>query len=458
MPIAADKSNVVVQVDLPVNVAAPEYKGVTVDTYKTLLSKMLVYVEGSSMITEYYSQVLGADSELNPSEPDLPTPYQQYIKVKEFEIKVTDPLSHSQDPETNEFTIVGGGTIYAGVIPNVGDMFLADIGDGREGVFTITLSDKKTLFTSSVYSIEYRMTGVNADEVRGNLEDKVVKVTYFRKDFVTTGQNPIIIEETVLSLEKITSALEDIKQYYFSKFFSNEFSTLILPNQPDTVYDSFLVKSISDLFNVGDHPVISKIRYLNVEGNDALKQDTLWTALLNLDKRYLSNAVKNMWTISTNYWSSYPVLKTIRFSGISNIMYPTVPLTTVDAQYVGGEAIVGVYITDSARYDVTGELIPWVDPDPLPPVVDGDPYIPVIPLIRPVTIDNFYVFSEAFYNESEEGQSVLEVQTNNLLNNRTIDLAQLYRICEEYKTWSLLDQFYYLPVMIIILKVVLRKL
>ena len=38
--------------------------------------------------------------------------------------------------------------MFLQVIPNVGDMFLADIGDGKEGVFAVTASDKKTMFTS----------------------------------------------------------------------------------------------------------------------------------------------------------------------------------------------------------------------------------------------------------------------------------------------------------------------
>ena len=42
------------------------------------------------------------------------------------------------------------------------------------------------------------------------------------------------------------------------------------------------------------------------------------------------------------------------------------------------------------------------------------PVVPGIPLIRPTTLDNFYVLSNAFYTESETDQSVLEVQTNNL--------------------------------------------
>ena len=41
-------------------------KGVTVDTYKQQLSSILIYVEGSQWITEYYSQVLNENNELNP--------------------------------------------------------------------------------------------------------------------------------------------------------------------------------------------------------------------------------------------------------------------------------------------------------------------------------------------------------------------------------------------------------
>lgn len=524
MPIARDRSELVVQNDLPVNVAPPEYKGVTVDTYKQQLSSIMIYVEGSSWITEYYSQVLGENNELNPLQPNLPAPYQQYTRIKQFELKVTDPLQHSQNSDNNEMEVVGGATIASGVIPNVGDMFLADIGDGREGVFTITTSDKKTIFNTAVYTVNYVLTGYNGSEKRFELNNKVVKEVYYRKDFINYGQNPIIIEEDVLNVERINKYLSDFKNYYFSRFFSNNFSTLILPNQDITIYDPFLVKAVTSLFDNNEHPILQKIRYLNIEGDTALKQNTIWTALLNVDKVFLTNAVKEMWGISTNYWSQYPLLKTIRFSGITEVIYPKFPLSDVNNQYISGPDIIGDPIMDSDRMDEDGVLIPWVDPTPTPPItVVGDwdasgdtfpilgtgpanavaandvwlisvagspdgmalepdqfiialvdnpgqlatnwaiydmstPIIPAVPLIRPTTLDQFYVLSNAFYTESETQQSVLEVQTNNMLSDRAVSITELYRLCDDHKRWGLLDQFYYTPILIILLRHVLRKI
>lgn len=524
MPIARDRSELVVQEDLPVNVAPPEYKGVTVDTYKQQLSSILIYVEGSSWITEYYSQVLNDNNALNPLQPNLPPPYQQYTKIKQFELKVTEPLQHNQNTETNEMEVVGGATLPAGIIPNLGDMFLADIGDGREGVFTVTSSEKKTLFTSTVYTINYVLTGYNGAEKRFELENKVVKTVYYRKDFINYGQNPIIIEEDVLNVEKINKYINDFKQYYFSRFFSNEYSTLILPNQEVTIYDPFLVKAVTSLFDNSEHPILQKIRYLNIEGDTALKQDTIWSALLNVDKVYLLNAVKEMWGIDTKYWSQYPLLKTIRFSGISQVIYPKYSLSNVNNQYMISEDIMGDPITDTDRLDEDGNFIPWVDPTPTPPIVvvgewdasndtfptqgtgpsnavaandvwlitvagspDGmdlepdmfikaviadpgqdaanwtihdmsTPIVPSVPLIRPTTLDEFYVLSNAFYTESETEQSVLEVQTNNMLSDRAVNITELYRLCDDQKRWGLLDQFYYTPILIVLLKHVLRKI
>lgn len=524
MPIARDRSELVVQTDAPVNVASPEYKGVTVDTYKQQLASLMIYVEGSSWITEYYSQVLNENNELNPLQPNLPAPYQQYTKIKELELKVTDALQHSQNPDNNEMEVTGGATLPTGVIPNVGDMFLADIGDGREGVFTIVTSEKKTLFTSTVYTITYVLTGYNGAEKRFELQNKVVKDVYYRRDFVTYGQNPIIIEEDVLNIERINTYLNNFKQYYFSRFFSNEYSTLILPNQDRTIYDPFLVKAVTSLFDNNEHPILQKIRYLNIEGDEALKQNTIWTAILNVDKVFLLNAVKEMWGISTQYWSQYPLLKTIRFSGIADVLYPVQPLSDVNNQYMIGPEIEGYPIIDKDRLDEDGNLIPWVDPTPTPPpVVVGEwdasndtfptlgtgianavqandtwlitvagspdgmdlepdmfiravidvpgqlavnwtiydmstPIVPSVPLIRPTTLDQYYVLSDAFYTESETAQSVLEVQTNNMLNNRAVSISELYRLCEDHKRWGLLDQYYYTPILIVLLKHVLRKI
>ena len=524
MPIAKDRTVIVTQDDLPVNVASPEYKGVTVDTYKQQLSSILIYVEGSQWITEYYSQVLNENNELNPLQPKLPAPYQQYIKIKELELKVTDPLTHNQNQENNEMEVVGTANVPAGVIPNVGDMFLADIGDGKEGVFAVTASDKKTMFTSAVYVIEYRLVNPNGTQKRLELENKVVKTVYYRKDFVTFGQDPIIIEPEVLNIEKLTTHLNNIKDYYFSRFYSNEYSTLIVPNQGASVYDPFLVKTMQAMFNVDEHPVLQKIRHLNIEGDQALKQDTLWTALLNVNKTYLLNAVTKIWLVSTRYWSGYPLLKTIRFSGIEYVAYPNNPLTTVNNQFCLGPEVVGIQFSDSSRIDSNGDVIPWVDPTPTPPpVVVGEwdasndtfptlgtgpsntiapydtwlisdagspgglalaenqfiqavvaapgqdasnwiiydmstPIIPPNPLIRPVTLDDYYVLSEAFYTNNGPLQSVLEVQLTNMFSDEAISISELYRLCDDYLNWGLLEQFYYTPLLLTMIKHVIRKM
>ena len=277
------------------------------------------------------------------------------------------------------------------------------------------------------------------------------------------------------------------------------------------------------MFNVDEHPILQKIRHLNIEGDQALKQDTLWTALLNVNKTYLLNAVTKIWLVSTRYWSGYPLLKTIRFSGIEYVAYPNNPLTTVNNQFCLKPEVVGIQFSDSSRIDSNGDVIPWVDPTPTPPpVVVGNgmhrmipflhwvqdhqilsllhdtwlitdagspgglvvaenqfiqatvaapgqdannwiiydmstPIIPPNPLIRPVTIDDYYVLSEAFYNNNPL-QSVLEVQLTNMFSDEAISISELYRLCDDYLNWGLLEQFYYTPLLLTMIKHVIRKM
>jgi len=125
------------------------YKGVTVDSSVTPLENIIQYVEGSVWEVEYYSQVLDSDSEPQPAQPGMAPAYQQYTQVKGLELKVTSPLAISHDSESGSNIAEGTAYIPMAIIPNKGDHFFADIGQGREAMLTVTSVERKTHYKQS---------------------------------------------------------------------------------------------------------------------------------------------------------------------------------------------------------------------------------------------------------------------------------------------------------------------
>jgi hypothetical protein len=92
---------------------------------------------------------------------------------------------------------------------------------------------------------------------------------------------------------------------------------------------------------------------------------------------------------------------------------------------------------------------------------DGDLYFvgEASPAIRRVTVDNFYVFSEAFYNHyGDQPLSQLEALTLAALKGEAINIRTLEKLCQGAKFWDNVERFYYIPVLLALLRVYPRNI
>jgi len=74
-----------------------------------------------------------------------------------------------------------------------------------------------------------------------------------------------------------------------------------------------------------------------------------------------------------------------------------------------------------------------------------------IPYYHPVLKDDFYVLSRAFYEDTAD-KSVLEILVKDYLKMQTLDLDKLYRLTETFKKLGRLEQFYYGPILMVLIK------
>lgn len=258
---------------------APEIQSNVVDTRYQPHKSLLAYVEGASWIVNYYSQILGKDDEVSDLQVNQEAAYQQYRLVKLLELKVTGELSQSQDATTRTWEVTGEATVYAGVIPNVGDVFIADIGDGKEGLFTVTASEKKSRLHDAVYTISYKMRSEMDDLHRRDLDSKVVVEQVFVRNTLQTNRNATLVTTEFEQLAKIEAGYKHLVMHYFRDFFNIEHQTLLVPDQPEKLYDPFLVSGVLSTVEQSEHPLIYRIKVLNVERDPAFKEVNLWQCL-----------------------------------------------------------------------------------------------------------------------------------------------------------------------------------
>lgn len=429
-----------------------EVRSNVVDTKYTPASSLLTYIEGSKWTVNYYSQVIDKDTALAGQDTGQSGIYQQYRVIRGLDIKVESALMWSQNPETKSITASGTANLHSLVIPNNGDMFTADIGDGREGVFQISTSEKRSLFKESVYFIEYQLIYLANDDRnrKADLDSKVVQELYYLKDFLHHGQNPLVSSREYEIVEQLKTKYYEIINHYFRWFFSKEFNTLLVPGQDKRVYDHFVVKFILSILDTRDNEHIRYIRRLNVEDDYNLKEPNIWTAIATKDIIALKTGFRKTGLVSTRYFNNNPMLESIRFSGIEYIIYPKDHQSVYDSSNnLMNKTVSAVELTrvntrngnlEELIYDQTFSL-------------NGTK----IKGIGSVLCDDHYVLSQNFY-ENLPNKTLLEVLVENYFQEENNNNESILDLCNSIHNWGGLERFYYIPLLLTLIKNSIRSI
>jgi hypothetical protein len=445
----------------PVSVRPKTYSSAVVDTSSVRFDLLTTYVAGQAWDVDYFSMIRGRDDDARPFESALHPVYQQYRLIKGLELKVTSPLASSQDNETKDFTLTGTANVYGVLIPNEGDVFLADIGDGREGLMTITASRKMSHYNSAVFEVEYTLTQLSSAELRADLELKTQETSVFHKDFLETGNDPMLSEGQTESINNLKDHYGRLIALYFHDFYSRDFKTLLVPNQPVTTYDPFLIKYLKTILTTDDHPMMRHITEFNVQGDQSMYEFTFWNCLETADYAMLSMSIHTAGIVDVkNFYSGRPGLNSIYFTGVKAVIYPDMSPTYVDSGYAPPlDPALSRLSKGATRFR---ELSRIARAD-----LVMDPTLEIYqvnsperaPQIKRVTVDDFYVLSKDFYQHTPETKlSKLETLTMAALKGDAIDIAMLDELCAGAPKWDNVERFYYFPILFTLLRVYRRRI
>lgn len=417
------------------------HSSIVADSRTVKFEALSTHVAGFKWTVTYYRQYLGLDDETAALDTDVAGAFQQYLKINSMEFRVTDPLTPAQDGTSREFTYTGSANIYAGLIPNVGDHFIADVGDGRLGLFNVIEVEQASITKNSIYVIQYDMMEFLSEERRIDLESKVVKVTHFVKDFVNLGRNPLLIQSEYNQYTQVLTYVNTLPLEFFHQFYDDEYRTFLIPDQPYTTYDPHIVSTMRLMAPDSAYNLFSRIEQHNIQSKEDWNRTTLWDVIRNRDERGLDLVSNEMRPSSVNYYKWAHYFGGIHYTGIDRVMMPAGSTIAIDF---------GEELTPSAEVVYSRPKTP-TNPNPnltgIPLDANGTPP----PLIKLVTADKFYGLSQAFYYQEVENMSVLEYLLTQHILGKTVSISVLLTLCENSAEWGKVEKFYYLPILLVLL-------
>lgn len=479
----------------------------TASSYSTFQYKntLITSLDGSPWTGIYYTQFIGKDDVMiNSNDVSDPT-IKQYLKINNFELRVTSPLSNSVTVGTGTSTVTGTANVYPVITPLAGDIFLAEVEAGITGIFEVTGIERMTQFQASAWSIQYSQIGyVNEDTIR-DYDRFVVSELVFDVKLLENGSNPLHTKSEQNRLVQRDLAIAELIEEYYTEFFSIPVNTFILPNDNDIgdiVYDPFLVKFWNMFINTnGFTSYTPPLEYDAATSLYNKPFTTVYDALGKQSKTILKYCVRAMRSLPTVNFDATFQRHTLRITPIDKVIFPYIFEKTVSNTFgnsdiaeainsIGSDNVIELisavtslpkdlvlstianveakgtssYIigADNGIYDKLIKAIIKHGTTVLVKILNSEYYnllletiaIYGLSIIFDITDKDgreSYVFSPKFYY-GLEGQSNLETQVTKAIKKETVLFSDMFDIIDNKNDLTKIERFYQIPFMIVLLQ------
>ena len=377
------------------------------------ISKLNRYIEGSSWSVIYYNQLRAENDQNQVIDTSSIASVQQYEKIINLELKVTSPIE-----PTNFSDVTGEATIYVDITPKEGDVFTAMLDAGRIALFRVDEVVHELYNLNTIYKITYRLSAFydNTSEDFITLENKVVREFVYDTTF-TSNENCILTKNDYITKIDLLSTLKELQRYYVNTFFNSSTRTLLLPGMTKTM-DPYNECFIFSIFNY-DSLLMGELNRFAIDKADFLF-NTIYDILLKKKVKSIKHLKDPFYVENKFRYTKSPILKTGRYYNVEFIV--SRGDNKSDLAFFGDTLLDNL----ETSYDSNGLL-----PDRHE--------------------ERHWIFSENFYSKLEY-KSIIEKLTLDYLHNRQLSLEELSDLVDDYMNWSPLDQFYYIPILVMLLK------
>lgn len=418
-------------------------KPTVVDTSKRPVGTLNGFVDGIPARVNWYSQVNDGQQGTYGYDKGKSGTVQQFVKINNLEIRLDGDITPTQNPQDKTFIISGNAHVTTGVVPNNGDCFAYEAGNGRYGIYQVNDTVRTTALNAAVYRISFTQIFFTTDSRYQDLEKKVVEQLYFIREYAQFGRDPVVTTAVYHDLMELHKLQAQMAQDYIQTFTSREFGFLAVPFQAATTYDPFVSEAFRALIDPSRHPQIERVRFYKFSQDGGYNQPTLWDVVLQRRPDLLVDCrSRSEVTQFTNY-PAQPTMLSLRYCGADKLVLP-------QSESDGG----------FQRADYTEDWQPTPGPVPkgpleafLPPAIKGP--AAELPMLHPVCKDGYYVLSGAFYRNDPKGFSLLEKLVWDYLERDSLRSDLVRHLASNYRTWEPTQRFYYIPLVLALIQLCL---
>lgn len=455
------------------------------------LDNIIKYVAGMRWEVDYFLQKININEQTETLDINLPVSSQKYHRINKLDIILESPIN--QDEITN---ITGDGIINAGFKPNIKDMFIATLTGGRLGLFTITEIALGHYNLHDTYKVSFKLvTFIDYNhQLYNNLIYKTVGEYTYDKNYIADFSAPIILKSEYDKKLNLKNRYKELVNYFFTKFINKEKRVISPPTINGIFVDNLLSRFVISLVNHDDAPIIYKLNRLDYTRTEDEDITSVWDMILNRDITMLNRVDSN---IGFKYMSYNNLdLRNGQYNylglnfGISKLSEKEIPYTpefvnisTKDKYFPEEKDKIlldpNIKVSDHS-IDVEGlENIPNNDEGKL--VIKDTKDVNIrfssneyvnLEVKNPEAIESVkdiyynpsgnphyytYAFTDNFYRNDVTQCGILERNLLVYLDKRSVKQEELEIMLEQYHMWSTIEQFYYIPVLIVLVKDAIRR-
>lgn len=304
-----------------------------------------ISLNGSPWDVVYFNQVLRTNDTPRQLDTGIDPSLQQYVRVKNYELSVTDGLDFDYDQTNGISELTGGAEMWPGLAPHIGDMFVARMKGNRMGLFVVKTAVPMQYLSYTGYRITYELFDYHNDDYQTDLDRKVIKEMFFDKD----SRGCVDALEEGEKIVDVGLVLARLTQWWYDEYYDLMTETALYPRGSKT-YDPFVVSFFRELVNRnlrGYNPLVSQ--YSCENGHYKKNIRTIFDLLIDNNAYGLSFVSKSMKTVYSTSFLTGSVYNNIGTTAVREVIWPTTDETLVASSsgFLPGE----YYVFSKAFYE-----------------------------------------------------------------------------------------------------------
>lgn len=249
-------------------------------------------IEGEPLITTYYNRYIRSNEVSTPLDKFADPSLQQYTKIEQMRLSVTEDLSYSFSQESQSNNLTGSALIYPNtVVPTTSDMFVCYVEGDRRGVFTVTETEPLSYFRLKAYRISYTLHAELTDKIQEDLDAKTIRKLHFDVRRLNAGYAPLITETQLNGETDLRSTVQQLIGQIYSKFYDKRTKTFVFKNEGGLrTYDTYAVEAFKAIIGKDVLNNYKMPKSYSAGPERPLNDPTLWNLLVG-EKTYTISTI-----------------------------------------------------------------------------------------------------------------------------------------------------------------------